>query len=143
MGRDDKRIPTRLPWGRKGISELPTGWICERVNVTQWGEAIGEISAYSCWCEIAMMLTWADIPGIYLQPDTRVLAVCDHVEVEPLEQAGQLTALKVHNPTRFPARVKYLIETAAQAAQPRPINFAAELPTLSIPASVTVTLNLG
>jgi hypothetical protein len=142
MGREDKRIPTRLQWGRKGLSELPNGWICERVNVTQWGEAIGEISAYSCWCEIAMMLTWADIPGIYVQPDTRVLAVCDHVEVEPVEEAGKLTALRVHNPTRFPARVKYFIETAAQATQPQPINFAASLPSINIPAGGGVTLKL-
>lgn len=140
MGRADKRIPTRLQWGRKGLTELPTGWICERVNVTQWGEAIGEISAYSCWCEIAMMLTWADIPGIYLQPDTRVLAVCDHVEVECIEADGVITALKITNPTRFAARVKYLVESSIEATQPRPINFAAQLPTISIPAGGTYIL---
>lgn len=41
MGRTDKQIPTRLPWGRKGLTELPPGWICERVNVTPLGRGGG------------------------------------------------------------------------------------------------------
>lgn len=139
LGRKDKKIPTRLAWGRKGLTELPEGWICERVNVTQWGEAIGEISAYSCWCEIAMMLTWADIPGVYLQPDTGVLAVFDHIHAELIVEDQIITAVALTNPTPFPARVKLMVESSHEAKRPRQINFAAALPVIDIPAGSSRT----
>jgi hypothetical protein len=133
MGRDDKRIPTRLAWGREGVTELLTGWICERVNVTQWGESLGEISAYSCWCEVAMMLTWCDIPGIYWNlGDDHVFAL-DHLCSEILETENG-KKLHIHNPTPFDARVKILAETQADRAQNLPLNCGATFPTVCIPA---------
>jgi len=138
MGREDKRIPTRLAWGRSGVKELPTGWICERVNVTQWGEMLGEISAYSCWCEVAMMLTWGEIPGVYVQPNQGLLYTFDHIDAEQIGYAdGQLT-LRLSNSTRFDARVKIMAETSACAAQARAINFAAGLPEVKVPSGETV-----
>lgn len=131
MGRNDKKIPTRLPWGRKGLTELPQGWICERVNVTQWGEAIGEISAYSCWCEVAMMLTWCDIPGIYWDTTQHKVFVFDHVNAEILEDGKRL---KITNPTAFPARVKILAENEQQRKEKLPINTAANWKVVNVPA---------
>ncbi|MCC5843610.1 MAG: hypothetical protein JJU05_05100 [Verrucomicrobia bacterium] len=117
LGRSDKKIPTRLGWGRKGLTELPEGWICERVNVTQWGEAIGEISAYSCWCEVAMMLTFAELPGIYWDTEANRVFVLDHIEAETSEDGR---SLRLHNPTAFPARVKLLAEN--REARQRPLS---------------------
>jgi len=136
MGREDKPIPCRLRWGRPGVDTLPTGWICERVNVTQWGESLGEISAYSCWCEVAMMLTWCDLPGVYAQPDTGVLCCLDHVEAAWNDEGG----LRLHNPTSFPARVKVMVETSAQSTERKDINFAADLPALNLAPGETAVL---
>ncbi len=137
MGREDKQIPCRLRWGRKGVDFLPPGWICERVNVTQWGEQLGEISGYSCWCEVAMMLTWCDIPGVYAQPDTGILCCLDHVEAEWAE----LGKIKVYNPTTFPARVRVMVETPEQARRPLDINFAASQPVIDIAPGQSVLLS--
>jgi hypothetical protein len=138
MGRKDKTIPTRLGWGRPGVETLPEGWICERVNVTQWGDRIGEISAYSCWCEVAMMLTWCDLPGVVAQPDTRVLCALDHVEADWTENGK----LRIHNPTAFPARVKLLIETSEQARHVKAIHFAADLPVVELAAGESIVLSV-
>ncbi len=128
MGREDKAIPTRLRWGRDGVERLPPGWICERVNVTQWGEALGEISAYSCWCEVAMMLTWCDLPGVYAQPDSGLIRCLDHVEAG-WDAAGKLW---IHNPTGYPARVRVMIEEERDMSRALPVNMAATLPVLEL-----------
>lgn len=134
MGRVDKKIPTRLAWGRKGLTELPPGWICERVNVTHWGEAIGEISAYSSWCEVAMMFTWCDLPGIYWDTSRQCIHILDHVEAEILDNG----CLRISNATAFPARVKVLAEDDAARRAPLPVTVGAHLPVVSVPPKSAV-----
>lgn len=143
MGRSDKAIPTRLKWGRPGVRTLPEGWICERVNVTQWGEELGEIAAYSCWCEVAMMLTWCELPGIYCQPDSGILCMLDHVEASLKEDRDGGKVLEVFNPTNYPARVKLLIEDSTSAARPLDLNFGARLREVACPAGETRRLPVG
>lgn len=47
------RIPRRLP----------NGWICERVNTSDWEGAmrIGEVFYGSCWCETSVLLTFSEL----------------------------------------------------------------------------------
>lgn len=62
-----------------------------------------------------MMLTFAEIPGIYVQPDTGRVEVFDHVNVTLLERTPGRLRLHITNPTAFPARVKLLVETSTAA----------------------------
>lgn len=39
---------------------LPSGWICERVNTSDWDDNLGGVFYGSCWCEISMLLTYAE-----------------------------------------------------------------------------------
>jgi hypothetical protein len=136
LSREDRPIPTRITWGHP-LPELPPGWMCERVNITpSWPEPLGEQAAYSCWCEVAMMLTWADLPGIYAQPDTGLIGALDHVHAEWTD--ADRTALRIQNPTTFPARVRVLVETLADTARPLPTNFAGTLPVVEIPAGTAI-----
>ncbi|HAT11287.1 MAG TPA: hypothetical protein DCS97_12015, partial [Planctomycetes bacterium] len=97
VSRADRPIPARITWGHP-LPALPPGWICERVNITpSWPEPLGEQAAYSCWCEVAMMLTWCELPGIYAQPDTGLIRCLDHVRAE-WSDASRRT-LRVANPT--------------------------------------------
>lgn len=137
LSRKDRRIPTRITWAHP-LAELPVGWMCERVNITpSWAEPLGEQAAYSCWCEVAMMLTWCDLPGVYAQPDTGLIRCLDHVQAEWAD--GGRTRLRIVNPTKFPARVRVQVETAEAArsvvlAQ----NYAAALPVVAVPAGGAV-----
>lgn len=136
VSRADRPIPARITWGHP-LPALPEGWICERVNITpSWREPLGEQAAYSCWCEVALMLTWFDLPGVYAQPDTGLLRSIDHVHAEWTDTAR--STLRIQNPTAFPARVRVLVETTADAARPLPTNFAVTLPIVEIPAAATV-----
>lgn len=141
VSRADRPIPARLTWGHP-LTQLPPGWICERVNITpSWAEALGEQSAYSCWCEVALMLTWCDLPGVYAQPDTGLIRTLDHVSAAWVDT--RRTALRLHNPTPFAARVRVLAETAAQARSVAlPAVFAAALPQVSVPAGGSVEFRL-
>jgi hypothetical protein len=118
---------------------LKSGWICERVNTTpSWPEPIGEQAAYSCWSEVAMMLTCTDLPGIYIQPDTGLIRCLDHVEACWESAARQILVVK--NPTRFPATVRLFVEDSGQTFQQLPVNFAEHLPGIAIPKGGVVRL---
>lgn len=132
VSRADRPIPARLTWAHP-LSHLPPGWICERVNITpSWAEPLGEQSAYSCWCEVALMLTWCELPGVYAQPDTGLVCALDHVRATWAD--GSRRHLRLSNTTAFPARVRLLVETAGQARScSLPQNFAASLPQVAVP----------
>jgi len=140
MGRPGKTIKCRFSGGNPH-TEMPDAWICERVNITQWGEPIGEFMAYSTWCEVAMMLVWCDIPGIYVDLEQDEVVVLDHVEAERVGESGS-RALRIHNPTAFPARVKILAEGASERAQAMPINAAMAWPVVRVKAGETAIFNL-
>lgn len=135
-------IPARIGWGHPGKSHLPEGWICERVNTTPWwGEPLGEQAAYSCWCEVAMLLTWNDLPGVYAQPDSGVIANFDHVRAS--WSTAERTSLTISNPTAYPARVKIFSETAGEArSTPLPVNHGMMLEAHAIPAGATVEVRV-
>lgn len=44
---------------------LPDGYICERVNTSDWegSEWVGNVYCGSCWCETSLLLTYADLSG--------------------------------------------------------------------------------
>ncbi|MDX6767579.1 MAG: hypothetical protein SFU85_12410 [Candidatus Methylacidiphilales bacterium] len=132
VSREDRPIAANITWGHPGKSFLPPGWICERVNVTpSWNEPLGEQAAYSCWCEVALMLTWSDLPGVYAQSDTGLICCLDHILAEWMDSGRH--SLRLTNPTDFPARVKILAETAEGARRhPLPTNFGSDLPQVQI-----------
>lgn len=122
------------------IRHLKPGWMCERVNVTCWGpgEPVGEVFYYSCWSEVALALTGAELPSVYAQPDTGRIAGIDGIEATWADAARR--GLCLRNPTAFPAEVRLLVETAATAAR---VNlgpdYAATLPRVALAAGEELT----
>ncbi len=114
------------------------GYICERVNFSDWEgrENIGGSLFGSCWPEVSLLLTAAELPGIYVQPDTGLLCVLDHVEARLIEVDGA-PALECRNPTPFDATVRILIESSAAARTILGQAAAQRWPTLNIPAGAT------
>lgn len=90
---------------------LPAGWMCERVNMCDWEgkENIGNVFCGGCWCEVSCLLSYAEIPGIWLFTDTGEAVVIDHVDVT-VSDAGDCWQLLVRNPTAFDAEIKLLCE---------------------------------
>jgi len=85
----------------------PSG-ICERVNLSDWetAEGVGDsIFGSSSWPEVSLMLTWLEVPGVYVVPSRGIVCVSDHVNA--WMENGRLY---IQNPTVLPARVKVLVE---------------------------------
>lgn len=134
VSRDDRPIIAR------GGRPQPAGWINERVNTSDWDANVGGVFSASCWCEVSLLLTWHEVPGVYAQPDTGLISALDNVEATWAD--GARTALRLTNPTRFPAHVRLLVETSARARSGPLPGFAAELPTVELPAGSTISHSL-
>jgi hypothetical protein len=63
---------------------LTYGQICERVSTSDWEgyDHIGEVSNYSCWCEVSAMLTYTDLPGVIILKENKKMYILDHVQGE-------------------------------------------------------------
>lgn len=87
---------------------LPSGWMCERVNTSDWEgkDWVGAVYRGSCWCEISAMLTFNELPGFVVIRDEKRAIIFDHVAVTVTEVSAGLEVL-CKNPTRQPLRVKY------------------------------------
>ncbi|MDA3961705.1 MAG: hypothetical protein PF961_13020, partial [Planctomycetota bacterium] len=124
MSRNDRPIIDRRPGQRWPV--MPEGWINERVNTSDWevrGEpdeeiGVGEIFGGSCWAEGAMLLTTAELPGIYLQTDTGYCKVFDHVLVQVAKIEPDRIILAVTNPTAFDSEIKLFAERSTDTSTP-------------------------
>lgn len=108
-------IPQYLSRNDRPLGIIQPGWMCERVNLSDWegGDKVGgNVTFGAVWCENALMLTTAEIPGVHVNTDTRRVVVFDHVTAR-LEG----DRLIIQNPTQFDADVKVLIENNAAASR--------------------------
>ena len=121
---------------------MQPGWMCERVNLSDWETANGvggQIFGSSSWPETALLLTYLQVPGLYVQPDTGLVHVIDHITVQSQQRTAAGLELVLHNPTRFDAAVKVLCETAENRTIPLGLNALNNARVLHIPAGATVT----
>jgi hypothetical protein len=114
LSREDRPI---YSWD--GDIQLP-GWMNESVNMSDWEgkDKIGGVFHCYCWSEVSNMLTWAEIPGIYLHTDTGFISVFDHVEADVIENSGDTIKVRIHNPTKFDSVVKVFTENSADMKKP-------------------------
>ncbi|MCM3631249.1 hypothetical protein M3194_28505 [Paenibacillus glycanilyticus] len=100
--------------------DMPPGYMSERVNMSDWEgkENVGEVIPYSCWCEVSLMLTYAELPGIYVDKTTGSVTVIDQVICVLEETEGSARPLRITNPTAFQAEIKLLAESEEEAALP-------------------------
>lgn len=115
LSRADRPIPWSMPYNLPedpNEKTLRPGWMCERVNLTFWGghENPGEVFFYSCWSEVSLLLTIAELPGVYARPDTGEVWSLDHIEARL--EGSRLVLL---NPTSYPAEVRVLVENSASS----------------------------
>lgn len=85
-----------------------------------------------------MLLTYAELPGIYLQTDTLLVSVLDHVFCQLAKVEPDRIILAITNPTPFDARVKLFAERSADCARPLgPVALVDPL-RIRVPAGATV-----
>lgn len=91
---------------------LPPGYMNERVQMSDWEgkHTVGEFLYGSNWPEVSMLLTYVEIPGIYIDLDRNVIKCIDHVEAEVVLQEGNALELKIKNTTSYSATVTVMAD---------------------------------
>jgi hypothetical protein len=143
LGDIARGLPQYLPTPQRPLGDAETGCMCERVNLTDWeGKArIGETHRQSTWAETSLMLTAAEIPGLYVRPDDGTLLVFDQIEAEIVHsEPGKLTAT-LHNPTPAVAHIRIFAENRHQALEPLPDAALCQWPVETLAPGETKTLH--
>jgi len=137
-------LPPYLSRSDRPVGEIPAGWMNERVQLRDWLEPIGEIFFESTWPEVSNMLTYVDVPGLYVQPDTGFFCAIDHIDVSVCERKGRELTLTITNPTQFEASVKVMCEDSTEANRILGQNYLVDCPRVGLRAgsSRTVTFPL-
>ena len=91
---------------------LPYGYVNERVQTSDWEgkETVGEFLYGSNWPEVTMMLTFAEIPGIYIDFSTGVIECFDHVTCFIKEKEETYMTLELYNDTGYDTVVTILVD---------------------------------
>jgi hypothetical protein len=89
------------------------------------------------------LLSYTEVPGIYVRPDAGFLFVFDHVTARIKDRAGGRAELTIANPTRVPATVRILTETTSAAAEPLRAGAVLDAQTVGVPAGGTVQLSVA
>jgi len=113
-----RTIPQFLAHPERPIEGMQKGWMSERVNSTDWWEPIGEIFCGSTWSETSCMLSYAEVPGIYVIPEKKFIVVTDNLEAEIKNVDNTRVELKVINKTEFNATTSILLERIINLKNP-------------------------
>jgi hypothetical protein len=136
-------IPQFMSWKEHLQPGFHDGWISERCDLNDWLEGIGETYAYSCWAETSMLLTIVELPGVYVDLDSKKVFSMDHVEATLNEADNGIASLSLYNPTKYDAKVKVLAESKEQAQKPLGLNGFLNWPKVDVPAGQKVTIKLN
>lgn len=122
----------------------PVGRINERVNLSDWegGNNVGEIPHGSCWCEVSEMLTYLEIPGVYVQKDTLFCYSLDHVQC-CAKKTDNGVVLTITNPTEHNARYRVFAENFSDCTEPLDDLFFKDFIPVLVKAGETQKINLG
>lgn len=125
-------IPQYLSHPLRLIPGMKEGWMSERINTSDWLEGIGEMMYGSTWAETSLMLTYVEIPGIYIVPDKNLCVAFDNIEANVIRSDAKKIVIEVNNPTNSSAVVKLKVESLSSFDKPLPENYLFNSKLISI-----------
>jgi hypothetical protein len=133
-----------LPHPYNKVPNTPTGWVTERINMTDWEgpQSIGYILPLSTWAETSLMLTHAEIPGIYVDIAQQKAVAFDNVLVQYLRKNKRQIQLTITNPIPCDATIKVLIDANKQTDLQELALLKAIHLTVNAKATKTFTINI-
>ncbi len=99
----------------KPIAGVKDGWMCERVSTNDWLEGIGEITYQSTWAETSLMLTYIEIPGVYINKKNKLITAFDHLEVRNVKWKNNNVTFDLSNPTKAEIETKIWVDGTASS----------------------------
>lgn len=136
-------LPQYLPHPHRPLGDAKPGYMCERVNMTDWEgpERIGETLRMTTWAETSLMLTTIEIPGLYVRPDLSLVVAFDHIRAETGADGPDEMEVRVSNPTSLPAAVRMFSESGPEAEKPLPESYLYDCDIVELMPGETKTLS--
>lgn len=122
---------------------LPSGYINERVQTSDWEgkETVGEFQYGSNWPEVSMLLTYVEVPGIYLDLDKKKVVCFDHVKAEIVGEEDGNIRLQISNPTTYEAKV-LLMTDHSENGKALGEGYYKGMKQVTVPIGQTVTVSV-
>ncbi len=127
-------IPQFMSWKEHPQPGFHDGWVSERCDLNDWLEGIGGTFAYSCWAETSLLLTTVELPGVYVNLDTKQVFSLDHIIASFNKPVDGSLSITLYNPTIYDAKVKLLAESGEQCQKPLGLNAFLNWPKVEVPA---------
>jgi hypothetical protein len=90
-----------------------------------------------------LLLSIVELPGVYVNLDTRQVFCLDHIKASITRSANSKTSLSLYNPTIYDAKVKVMAESKESALKPLGMNAFLNWPEVDVPAGKTVVMNIS
>lgn len=122
---------------------MPAGWMCERVNTSDWEDPVTPVRegfAASCWCEVSALLTYAEVPGFYIQPDTGYMMMLDNGTAQPGGITNETMEVEIKNPTKFGMNLSIFSELSTDTNQVLGQDFLRSSPKRLVPSGASILL---
>lgn len=144
-----KRLKHKKGYGTNPNFKLPVainnfGRIGERVNLSDWEgkENVGEIPGGSCWCEVSTMLTYLEIPSVYVNTDTGLCFSSDHLDCRLIKGKDDNYLLALNNPTPYDAQYRILVENSESLKTPLHDLYMTKLQQIDVKSHSEVTVKI-
>lgn len=101
------------------------------------------INTRNSWTETNGILMAMELPGIYLNTDSKKIYVFDHVEAKTISSTSSGTTIQISNPTSYDASVAILAETTKQAGGPLSYTAFVKWPKVKVKMGEMVKVNIS
>ena len=120
---------------------LKPGYINERVQTSDWEgkETVGGFLNGSNWPEVTMMLTYTEVPGVYVDFGTGVVETFDHVCCTKKDIHSDKVELCLTNNTDFDATVTILADDSRNIETIRH-NYFAKMQQITLQSRQSLTI---
>jgi hypothetical protein len=116
---------------------------CPRAQSEHWLSRLDAAVPADGMFDAIGLLSYTELPGIYVRADTGFVFVFDHVTARVKESARGRMELAITNPTRVAATVRILAETDSTAAEPLRPGAVLEAQTAVVPAGETAQVSVA
>ena len=135
-------LPQFLSTPYRPIEGMKLGWMSERASTTDWLEGIGQLMYGSTWAETSLMLTYIEIPGIYIVTDQDFVFAFDHIDTKIISKTQENLEIEISNPTIAPAKIKIFVEKSNKELILAE-NYLFDAPIVEIKANSTTIINVN
>jgi hypothetical protein len=114
-----------------------------RADTSGWLDDAPDVVPITSVYDTAALLSYSEVPGVYVRTDTGLVFAFDHVETHVRERTPGRFVVSIRNSTATDAEVRVLAEDEAGAARPLAPGALVGARVVSVPSEATVEVDLA